>query len=145
LALRFISWLSIKLALAGKIAGKARKRPPMPGPKRFAIKPAATVDKPPNTNRTAYSCGLVSLREGQSPRTANRLTTIPPIRNRITGDVALKDDKPAVHAHAVVGKKDGTAHGGHLLEARVRPVLTESPTHLQKFVDPESGLALIKP
>jgi uncharacterized protein len=24
-------------------------------------------------------------------------------------------------------------------------VLTESPTHLQKFVDPESGLALIRP
>jgi uncharacterized protein len=67
----------------------------------------------------------------------------------LIGDVALKDDKPAVHAHAVVGKKDGTAHGGHLLEAHIRPtcevVLIESPTHLQKFVDPESGLALIKP
>jgi uncharacterized protein len=67
----------------------------------------------------------------------------------LIGDVALKDDKPAVHAHAVVGKKDGTAHGGHLIEARIRPtcevVLTESPTQLQKFIDPESGLALIKP
>jgi uncharacterized protein len=66
----------------------------------------------------------------------------------LIGDVALKDDEPVVHAHAVVGKKDGTAHGGHLLEARIRPtcevVLTESPAHLQKFVDPESGLALIK-
>jgi uncharacterized protein len=66
----------------------------------------------------------------------------------LMGDVALKDDEPVVHAHAVVGKKDGTAHGGHLLEARIRPtcevVLTESPAHLQKFVDPESGLALIK-
>jgi uncharacterized protein len=67
----------------------------------------------------------------------------------LIGDVALKDDKPAVHAHAVVGKKDGTAHGGHLIEAHIRPtcevVLTESPTHLQKFVDPVSGVALIKP
>jgi hypothetical protein len=67
----------------------------------------------------------------------------------LIGDVALKGDKPVVHAHAVVGKKDGTAHGGHLLEAHIRPtcevVLTESPAHLQKFVDPESGVALIKP
>jgi uncharacterized protein len=67
----------------------------------------------------------------------------------LIGDVALKDNKPIVHAHAVVGKKDGTAHGNHLLEAHIRPtcevVLTESPTQLQKYVDPESGLALIKP
>jgi predicted DNA-binding protein with PD1-like motif len=67
----------------------------------------------------------------------------------LIGDVALKDENPVVHAHAVVGKKDGTAHGGLLLEAYIRPtcevVLTESPVHLQKVVDPESGLALIKP
>jgi predicted DNA-binding protein with PD1-like motif len=66
----------------------------------------------------------------------------------LIGDVALKDGKPVVHAHAVIGKKDGTAHGGHLLEAHIRPtcevVLTESPSHLQKQVDPESGLAVIK-
>jgi uncharacterized protein len=66
----------------------------------------------------------------------------------LIGDVALKDGKPVVHAHAVVGRKDGTAHGGHLLEAHIRPtcevVLTESPTHLQKFIDPESGIALIR-
>ena len=64
------------------------------------------------------------------------------------GDIALKDGKPQVHAHVVVGKSDGTAHGGHLLEAHVRPtcevVLTESPEHLQKQIDPESGLALIR-
>jgi predicted DNA-binding protein with PD1-like motif len=67
----------------------------------------------------------------------------------LIGDVALKDGKPVVHSHMVVGKRDGTAHGGHLLEAHIRPtcevVLTESPAHLQKFIDPESGLALIKP
>jgi predicted DNA-binding protein with PD1-like motif len=39
----------------------------------------------------------------------------------LIGDVALKDGKPIVHAHAVIGKKDGTAHGGHLLEAHIRP------------------------
>ena len=66
----------------------------------------------------------------------------------LVGDVALRDGKPVVHAHAVIGKKDGTAHGGHLLEAHIRPtcevVLTESPTQLQKFIDPESGVALIR-
>src|ERR1700741_2067300 len=67
----------------------------------------------------------------------------------LIGDVALKDGQPVVHAHAVIGKKDGTAHGGHLIEAHIRPtcevVLTESPAHLQKFIDPESGIAVIKP
>jgi uncharacterized protein len=67
----------------------------------------------------------------------------------LIGDVALQDGEPVVHAHVVIGKKDGTAHGGHLLQAHVRPtcevVLTESPAHLQKFIDRESGLALIKP
>lgn len=66
----------------------------------------------------------------------------------LIGDVALKDGEPQVHAHMVVGKADGTAHGGHLLEAKVRPtcevVLTESPVHLQKQFDPDSGLALIR-
>ena len=66
----------------------------------------------------------------------------------LIGDVALKDGKPSVHADAVIGKKDGTAHGGHLLEAHIRPtsevVPTESPSHLQKQVDPESGLAVIR-
>jgi len=67
----------------------------------------------------------------------------------LIGDVALKDNKPVVHSHMVVGRRDGTAHGGHLLEAHIRPtcevVLTESPVRLQKFIDPVSGLALINP
>jgi uncharacterized protein len=66
----------------------------------------------------------------------------------LLGDVALKDGKPQVHGHAVVGRREGTAYGGHLMQARVRPtcelVLTESPEHLQKQIDPESGLALIR-
>ena len=67
----------------------------------------------------------------------------------LIGDIALKDGKPQVHAHVVVGKKDGTAHGGHLIRAHVRPtcevILTESPAHVIKQIDPESGIALIKP
>jgi predicted DNA-binding protein with PD1-like motif len=66
----------------------------------------------------------------------------------LIGDIALKEGEPQVHAHVVVGRSDGTAHGGHLLEARVRPtcelILTESPIHLQKKLDPESGIALIQ-
>ena len=65
------------------------------------------------------------------------------------GDVALKDGHPAVHAHLIVGRKDGAAYGRHLLEAHVRPtlevVLTESSQHLRKKFDRESGLALIEP
>lgn len=66
----------------------------------------------------------------------------------LIGDVADKDGKPAVHAHVVVGRPDGSTRGGHLLQARVRPTLevtlTQSPAHLRKKLDPESGLALIK-
>lgn len=66
----------------------------------------------------------------------------------LSGDVALKDGEPQVHAHAVIGKRDGTAHGGHLLQAHIRPtcevVLTESPAHLKKEFNPSAGIALIK-
>lgn len=66
----------------------------------------------------------------------------------LIGDIALKENEPQVHAHLVVGRSDGTAHGGHLLSATVRPtceiVLTESPHHLQKEIDSESGIALIR-
>jgi predicted DNA-binding protein with PD1-like motif len=65
----------------------------------------------------------------------------------LAGDVAVAAGEPAVHAHVVVGKRDGTAHGGHLLRARVWPtlevVLTESPAELRKTHDAETGLALI--
>jgi uncharacterized protein len=66
----------------------------------------------------------------------------------LIGDIARRDGEPQVHAHVVVGRSDGSAHGGHLLEARVRPtcelILTESLAHLQKKLDPESGIALIQ-
>ena len=66
----------------------------------------------------------------------------------LAGDIALADGKPKVHAHAVLGKRDAAAVGGHLLQARVRPtlevVLVQSPAHLERRHDPESGLALIR-
>jgi uncharacterized protein len=65
----------------------------------------------------------------------------------LIGDVALEDGAPKTHVHVVVGKRDGSAHGGHLLQAYVRPtleiILTESPEHLKRTFDAESGLALI--
>lgn len=67
----------------------------------------------------------------------------------LMGDVARKDGAPKVHAHLVVAKRDGSAHSGHLLAATVRPtlelVLVESPAHLRRRYDAESGLALIDP
>jgi uncharacterized protein len=66
----------------------------------------------------------------------------------LVGNIA-RDGKgqPKVHAHAVVGKADGTAHGGHLLEAYVRPtlevVVVESARHLCRTIRPELGLALL--
>jgi len=67
----------------------------------------------------------------------------------LIGDIAAGENgKPQLHAHIVLGKRDGTAHGGHLLEARVRPtlevVVVESPSFLQRVHDRESGLALIR-
>lgn len=65
----------------------------------------------------------------------------------LIGDVALKDGRPEIHAHVVVGTSDGTARGGHILSATVWPTLevivTESPRHLRKSHDEETGLALI--
>jgi predicted DNA-binding protein with PD1-like motif len=68
----------------------------------------------------------------------------------LVGDIAVGPERePQAHIHVVVGKSDGSAHGGHLLEAHVWPtleiVLTESPTELRKRIDPETGLALISP
>jgi uncharacterized protein len=65
----------------------------------------------------------------------------------LTGDVALDDGEPSVHAHVVLGRSDASTAGGHLLEAHVRPtlelMLTESPAELRKSYDRETGLALI--
>jgi len=68
----------------------------------------------------------------------------------LIGDIAVDDaGKPSLHAHAVLGLRDGSVKGGHLLEAIVRPTLevtvTESPAHLRRKKRPELGIALIDP
>jgi predicted DNA-binding protein with PD1-like motif len=67
----------------------------------------------------------------------------------LTGDIALgPDGKPAVHVHAVLGRRDGSALAGHLQKGFVRPtleiVLTENPGPLRKQLDPVSGVPLIR-
>jgi predicted DNA-binding protein with PD1-like motif len=65
----------------------------------------------------------------------------------LVGDVAEQDGRPVVHAHVVLGLRDGSTRGGHLLRGIVRPtlevVLRHSPARLRKRHDPASGLALI--
>jgi hypothetical protein len=65
----------------------------------------------------------------------------------LLGMITLDGEKPKVHAHIVLGGADGTARGGHLLDGHVWPTLEviveESPRHLQRRTDPETGLALL--
>jgi predicted DNA-binding protein with PD1-like motif len=77
-----------------------------------------------------------------------------PVREQVEvasfiGDVAVAPSgEPTLHIHLVVGRRDGSAVAGHLGEGIVRPTLEliveESPAHLQKVKDQETGLALIK-
>lgn len=65
----------------------------------------------------------------------------------LAGNIGMKGDGVALHAHVVLGRSDGTACGGHLLEGRVRPTLEvivmETARHLQRRTNPDTGLALI--
>ena len=66
----------------------------------------------------------------------------------LLGDITLGKDGPKVHAHVVLGRSDGSASAGHLIEGHVRPtlevMLTETPAALHRRFDEESGLALIR-
>jgi predicted DNA-binding protein with PD1-like motif len=66
----------------------------------------------------------------------------------LIGNLAEFEGKPKLHAHIVVGKRDGTAMGGHLVEGLVRPTLelivNEAPRHLRRKTDPATGLALLE-
>jgi predicted DNA-binding protein with PD1-like motif len=65
------------------------------------------------------------------------------------GDIAGDNGEPALHAHIVLGRRDFSALAGHLEEIDVFPtmevVLTETPAHLRKRYDPQTGLTLIAP
>lgn len=59
------------------------------------------------------------------------------------------DGDPHLHIHCVLGRRDGSAVAGHLVEAEVRPTveafITDSPTELQRKTDPDSGLPHLEP
>jgi hypothetical protein len=66
----------------------------------------------------------------------------------LAGNIALGPDGALkAHAHMVISKRDGTACGGHLLDARVRPtlevVVVEVPKSLRRRLDAASGLPLL--
>jgi predicted DNA-binding protein with PD1-like motif len=75
-----------------------------------------------------------------------------PVREQVEvlsllGDIADNQGQPALHVHAVLGRRDGSAVGGHLLRGEVWPtlevIISEVGASLAKRVDPETGLALI--
>jgi predicted DNA-binding protein with PD1-like motif len=65
----------------------------------------------------------------------------------LLGDIAIGEDGPTAHLHAVLGLSDSTTRGGHLLEGQVWPTLEvivrDSPAALAKIHRPDLGLALI--
>ena len=76
-----------------------------------------------------------------------------PVREQVelvslVGNIAEDDQgQPKLHVHVVVSKSDGSAYGGHLLDAHVRPTLevivVESAKHLCRKTRPELGVALL--
>jgi predicted DNA-binding protein with PD1-like motif len=67
----------------------------------------------------------------------------------LTGNLALYKDEPFFHVHVALGLRDGSARGGHLFEATVRPtvelVLTTYPRAVRREIDAETGLPLLNP
>jgi predicted DNA-binding protein with PD1-like motif len=66
----------------------------------------------------------------------------------LVGDITLDGSQPKVHAHVVLGRRDGSTVGGHLLEAHVRPTLevmiVDAPSYLRREFDPASGITLVR-
>ena len=67
----------------------------------------------------------------------------------LAGDVAEQDGQPVAYLHAVLGRRDGSTVGGHLLSGEVWPTLevivTEVGPELAKQIAPQTGLALLVP
>jgi uncharacterized protein len=65
----------------------------------------------------------------------------------LLGNIAVYDGEPKIHAHIVVGQRNGTALGGHLIDAVVRPTLemflTVSAEMIKRSLDETTNLPLI--
>jgi hypothetical protein len=108
-----LSCFSSKVALAGKITGKARKSPATTGPKCRAIRPVATLTSPPSTKRTRSSWPCVFLAAARSTdtllttaaigcsmrrrRTAPRAANRPPRRARPAIGLEASPSRPQRH------------------------------------------------
>ena len=72
----------------------------------------------------------------------HRYPNLRPLAHRLR-----KGEEVEIHAHVVAGRSNGFTVGGHIMEAYGRPtlevMLSGSPSHLQRKVDQNSGLALI--
>jgi predicted DNA-binding protein with PD1-like motif len=67
----------------------------------------------------------------------------------LTGNLAVYEGAPYFHVHVALGLRDGSARGGHLFEATVRPtvelVLNTYPKPVRRDIDSETGLPLLNP
>ena len=65
----------------------------------------------------------------------------------LVGNVTRLNGQPLIHAHCVLGHRDGHTTGGHLLEGHVCPTielfLNEVPAQIHKTMRPEINLALM--
>lgn len=65
----------------------------------------------------------------------------------LIGDVAVEGDETKIHAHVVLGRRDGSSLAGHLLEGAVFPTLemhlVDLGQPLVRREDDETGLSLI--
>lgn len=66
----------------------------------------------------------------------------------LTGSIAWKDGKPALHLHGVATDKNFTAYGGHLLALEVGTgsielTITTHPQRLERLVDERNGATVL--
>jgi uncharacterized protein len=52
----------------------------------------------------------------------------------LMGEITRDGDEPNVHGHVVVGRRDGSTAGGHLLRGVVRPILIVTVTESEASV-----------
>lgn len=66
----------------------------------------------------------------------------------LVGNVALHESEPLVHAHIILGRRDGSTLGGHLRRGIVRPTLELTlrtlPKPLRRSIDPAFGLPALQ-
>jgi predicted DNA-binding protein with PD1-like motif len=65
----------------------------------------------------------------------------------LLGNLSVTDEGPRLHAHVTLGRRDGSALGGHLFEGNAGATLEifvrEEPGELRRSDDPEVGLPLL--